>query len=158
MVYRKRLTKQQTLEAEAAVSQVMVMRMTMDKSLTWIKDNYHIELGQSTYSKIKRKIDDNVTARLYEIGKGGFLVQHDKRIKSLETIEMELWKLYHKAWEDKDMKEAHSVLNDIAYIQPYMAAFYESTKAVMEYHHNAMNIENKTQTFDLDRMGDNDII
>ena len=155
---KSRLKRQQILEAEVAVSHCLVMRLSIAESLRWIQERYNLELSRVTFCRLKKKIDDNVTARLYDIAKGGFLVQHEKRIRTLETIEGELWRLYKETLRVGDNKEAHSILNDLAYVQPYLAAFFESTKAVMEYHGNNMSIENKTQSFDLDDIQDNNII
>lgn len=154
----ERLNRQEMREAKIAVAHVMTMRLPSKQALEWIKERYNINMSASSLTRLKRIIDKEVTKNLYSVAKGGFMIQHNERIQSMKTIETELWNLYRHARKIDDYKEAHAVLRDLAYIQPYISAYYEATKAVMEfnYKHEGPFTDDRANPFDLDSMGPDD--
>jgi hypothetical protein len=72
-------------DKESAVVAIMRMRLTIEQSLKYMKDGGY-NISQSTYSRIKRKVQSAKLQRLYHIAKIGFEDQHLERIDNCELI------------------------------------------------------------------------
>ena len=70
---------------------------------------------------------------MYEIGKIGFVHQHIERIDQLELIQREMWMLYD---QEKEPRHKAAILEKIANVQPYLSAYYEATKMVIQESHS----------------------
>lgn len=105
------------------------MRLTIQQSLEYMKD-VGFQMSQATYSRIKCKLQNDKLKRLYNIAKYGFQDQHLERVEQLELIQKLMWDDYHKC---VDPFKRTCILEKIANIQPYLSAYYEATKDVMEH-------------------------
>ena len=67
--------------------------------------------------------------RLYLMAKVGFVDQHLDKIDKLECIEKEMWKKYR---ECKDPYKGVEILTQIANLQPFLSAYYDSIRYVIK--------------------------
>jgi hypothetical protein len=95
-------------------------------------------ISQATYSRMKRKLQDQKLSRLYHIAKIGFSDNHLATIDKLELIEQLMWKDHS---ECKDPFKRACIKEKIANIQPYLSAYYEATKDIMENTKDVKTIE-----------------
>jgi hypothetical protein len=65
---------------------------------------------------------------LYNIAKIGFVAQHLEKIDKLELIEKKMWEEFYK--ESSPYKRV-DILVQIANIQPFLSACYDSTRYVI---------------------------
>ena len=67
--------------------------------------------------------------RLNLMAKVGFVDQHLDKIDKLEVIEKEMWKKYR---ECKDPYKGVEILTQIANLQPFLSAYYDSIRYVIK--------------------------
>jgi hypothetical protein len=115
----------------------MRMRLTIQQSLEYMNDA-GFPVSQATYCRMKRKLQNQKLERLYNIAKYGFEDGHLERIDQLELIQKLMWKDYH---ECKDPFKRSCILEKIANIQPYLSAYYESTKDIIENQNGPKSIK-----------------
>ena len=97
------------------------------EALAYLRANGR-EMSRMTYYRTKARVEQKKLQRLHEIAKVGFVHQHIERIDQLELIQREMWKNYYL--EKSPLKKV-VILEKIAAVQPYLSAYYESTKMVM---------------------------
>lgn len=125
---KKIVSSQGLSDKESAVVATMRMRLTIEQSLKYMNDvGYNI--SQSTYSRIKRKIQSAKFQRLYHIAKIGFEDQHLDRIDNCELILKLMWENYHDC---KDPFKRVIILEKLANVQPILSSYYDITRAVMK--------------------------
>lgn len=115
-------------DREQLVLHTMRMRLSTLEALAYLKANNN-EMTERNYFYIKKKLEERKLHRLYEIAKIGFVDQHLERIDQLELIQKLMWQNFHL---EQDPYKKNRILKDIAEIQPYLSAYYEATKWVME--------------------------
>jgi hypothetical protein len=115
-------------EKHSAVLATLLMKLTIKQSLSYLKE-HGIEISQSSYCRIKRKLEHEKLRRLYSIGKY-FERSHIDRIEKLRLIESLMWKDVH---ECNDPFKKAKIKQMIASIQPYLSAYEEATKDIIEY-------------------------
>ena len=120
----------------------MRMRLTIRQSLDYMKDAGY-EVSQSTYSRMKNKLQSKKLERLYSIAKYGFQDQHLERIDQLELIQRLMWQDYK---ECKDAFKRSCILEKIANIQPYLSSYYEATKDIIEHKENQKEENNGSES------------
>jgi hypothetical protein len=106
----------------------MRMRLTIEQSLEYMQDA-GFPVSQATYCRIKRKLQNQKLKRLYHIAKIGFTDVHLTAIDNLELVQRLMWQDYHNC---KDPFKRACILEKIANVQPYVSAYYETTKDVIE--------------------------
>ena len=123
-------------DGERAVLATIIMRLSEEEALAYLKGkDYSME--KSTYYTIKGKIRGNTFFRLGDIAKD-YLELHSERIGELEFIRTEMWRNYHM---EKSPYKKVLVLEKIKDIQPFLSAYYEATRYVMEEHATRMSRE-----------------
>jgi hypothetical protein len=127
-------------DTEILVLQTIRMRLKGHESLAYLKANGK-EITLQHYYKIKGHLDANKLKRLHEIGQFGFEDQHLERIDTLEHVQELLWKNYWKVHLNKP-DTALRILREIREIQPYLSAYYEATRHVIEkeYEQGSINL------------------
>lgn len=125
-------------DSQRAVVDTMTMRLTTKQSLDYLKD-HGLEMSESKFFRIKRKVDKMKLKRLYHIAKIGFEEQHLERIHQLELIQRLMWEA-HKEEQSPFRKAA--ILEKIANIQPYLSSYYDATNKVMRNSASANKQEN----------------
>jgi hypothetical protein len=100
--------------------------MEPEEALAYLKEK-GFTLAQRTYYDKRKEIIDSRFDRLSQIAKEGFVDQHLERIQNLEMINEEMWRKY-RAGDYKAM-EALCVIMEL---QPYLSAFYDASKKIME--------------------------
>ena len=132
-------------DTEQLVLQTIRMRLKGKESLAYLKANGK-EITLEHYYRVKGKLDGEKLKRLNEIGQYGFVDQHLERIDNLELIQELLWKNYWRVHLEKP-DTAYRILKEIRELQPYLSAYYEATKHVIQ------KDEPREKTVDLSNLG-----
>jgi hypothetical protein len=115
-------------DRQKAVIETIRMRLTEKQSLAYLKE-MGFEISPKTYYNDKRKVESLKLKRLYHIAQLGFQDQHLERIDTIELCLKLCWQNYN---EEQDPYKKFQMLKDIIIVQPYLSAYYETTKLVME--------------------------
>ena len=115
-------------DRQKAVIEAIRMRLNEEQSLEYLKE-VGFEIGPATYYREKRKIEDLKLKRLYHIAKIGFQDQHLERI---DIYEMGFKMMWQNVLLEKDPYKRNSMIKDILLLQPYLSAYYEATKLVID--------------------------
>ena len=114
-------------DTEKAVVETIRMRLSIEQALRYMKDNGFL-ISRATYFRHKKRLVEKKLQRLYHMANIGFEEQHLERIDGLELIEKKMWEEYNK---EKDPWKRVQILKDIAQVQPYLSAYYDATKYVI---------------------------
>jgi hypothetical protein len=95
--------------------------------LAYLKET-GFEISPKTYYNDKRKVESLKLKRLYYIAQIGFQDQHLERIDNYEIGFKMMWK---NILLEKDPYKCNQMIKDILLLQPYLSAYYESTKLVI---------------------------
>ena len=117
-------------DTENLVMQTARMRLTGKEAVLYMRAR-GTSISLKHYYKVKGKIDSEKLNRLHEIGKYGFVDQHLERIDNLELVQELLWKNYWKVHMVKP-DTALRILREIREVQPYLSAYYEATKHIIQ--------------------------
>jgi hypothetical protein len=115
-------------DRQKAVIETIRMRLTEKQSLAYLKE-MGFEISPKTYYNDKRKVESLKLKRLYHIAQIGFQDQHLERI---DIYEMGFKMMWNNVWLEKDPYKCNSMIKDILLLQPYLSAYYESTKLIVE--------------------------
>mgnify|MGYP003659184314 CR=1 FL=1 len=115
-------------DTETLVLQTIRMRLKGKDALAYLQVHGK-DITLEHYYRVKGKIDSMKLKRLHEIG--GFEDQHLERIDNLELVQELLWKNYWKVHMLKP-DTALRILREIREIQPYLSAYYEATKHIIQ--------------------------
>jgi hypothetical protein len=114
-------------DTEKAVVETMRMRLTTDQALQYLKDN-EFPMSRASYFRHKKKLEQMKLKRLYHIAQIGFQDQHLERIDVYELGFKIMWK---NVLLEKDPYKQNSMIKDILLLQPYLSAYYEATKLII---------------------------
>ena len=115
-------------DTEKAVVETMRMRLTTDQALQYLKDN-EFPMSRASYFRHKKKLEEKKLKRLYEIAKIGFQDQHLDRI---DVYEMGFKMMWQNVLLEKDPYKRNVMIKDILLLQPYLSAYYEATKLIID--------------------------
>ena len=115
-------------DRQKAIIETIRMRLTEKQSLAYLKE-MGFEISPKTYYNDKRKVESLKLKRLYHIAQIGFQDQHLERI---DIYEMGFKMMWNNVLLEKDPYKCNSMIKDILLLQPYLSAYYESTKLVIE--------------------------
>jgi hypothetical protein len=104
------------------------MRLNEKQSLEYLKE-VGFDIGPATYYREKRKVEELKLKRLYHIAQIGFQDQHLERIDNYEMGFKMMWK---NVLLEKDPYKCNQMIKDILLLQPYLSAYYEATKLIIE--------------------------
>ena len=122
------ITSRLLSDRQKAVIETMRMRLTEEQSLAYLKEiGYNI--GPATLYREKRKVESLKLKRLFHIAEIGFEDQHLERI---DIYEMGFKMMWQNVLLEKDPYKSNQMIKDILLLQPYLSAYYESTKLVLE--------------------------
>ena len=125
-------------DTENLVIQTIRMRLTGKEAVSYLQAR-GTRISLKHYYKVKGKLDSEKLSRLHEIGQYGFVDQHLERIDNLELVQELLWKNYWKVHLEKP-DTALRILREIREIQPYLSAYYEATKHIIQKDHGQGSI------------------
>jgi hypothetical protein len=114
-------------ERQKAVIETIRMRLTEQQSLQYLKE-VGFPCSTATFYREKKKVEEMKLKRLYHIASIGFQDQHLDRIDNTELCLKLMWQNYN---EEQDPYKKFQMLKDIILVQPYLSAYYETTKLVM---------------------------
>ena len=104
------------------------MRLTESAALEYLyKQGF--EISPRTYYRIKKEIEQSTHERLNLIASEEFLQQHLERLDTLRTIHDELIENYKR---EQNPTKRSNILMQLAELQQYLAAFYDSTQYIMQ--------------------------
>ena len=115
-------------ERQKAVIETIRMRLNEKQSLEYLKE-IGFDIGPATFYREKRKVEELKLKRLYHIAKIGFQDQHLERI---DIYEMGFKMMWQNVLLEKDPYKRNSMIKDILLLQPYLSAYYEATKLVID--------------------------
>jgi hypothetical protein len=110
------------------IIEVMCLRLKEHEALTYLEER-GFTISHDTYFRMRREVKESANTRLNLIAAEEFSAQHIQRIDTLKTIENELWSCYHS--EQNPSKKAN-ILIQISELQELLAAFYDSSRWVLE--------------------------
>ena len=117
-------------DTEELVLQTVRMRLKGNDAIVFLQA-HGVTISLQHYYKVKGKLDKDKLKRLHEIGQFGFEDQHLDRIDNLELVQELLWKNYWKVHLGKP-DVALRILREIREMQPYLSAYYEATKHIIQ--------------------------
>jgi hypothetical protein len=115
-------------DRQKSVIETIRMRLTERQSLAYLKE-MGFEISPKTYYNDKRKVESLKLKRLYHIAQIGFQDQHLERI---DIYEMGFKMMWQNVLLEKEPYKRNSMIKDILLLQPYMSAYYEATKLVID--------------------------
>jgi hypothetical protein len=115
-------------DRQKAVIETIRMRLTEKQSLAYLKE-MGFDISPKTYYNDKRKVESLKLKRLYHIAQIGFQDQHLERIDNYEIGFKMMWK---NVLLEKDPYKCNQMIKDILLLQPYLSAYYEATKLIVE--------------------------
>ena len=136
-------------DRQKAVIETIRMRLNQKQSLEYLRE-VGFDIGQATFYREKRKVESLKLKRLYHIAKIGFQDQHLERI---DVYEMGFKMMWQNVLLEKDPYKCNSMIKDILLLQPYLSAYYESTKLIVE---KQQQQQNEKQGYDEDEVMIND--
>lgn len=104
------------------------MRLNEKQSLQYLKE-VGFEIGPATYYREKKIVEEMKLKRLYNIARIGFQDQHLDRIDNTELCLKLMWENYNL---EQDPFKRFQMLKDIIMVQPYLSAYYETTKLIFD--------------------------
>ena len=140
-------------DRQKAVIEAMRMRLNEKQSLEYLKE-VGFDIGPATYYREKRQVEQMKLKRLYHIAKIGFQDQHLDRIDNTEFCLKLMWENYHL---EQDPFKRFQMLKDIILVQPYLSAYYETTKLIVEKQQSQEQNNNEIESIDDDDDDDDDI-
>ena len=114
-------------DREKLVLNTKIMRLSEKESLQYLEAHKE-SMSVPTYYRILAHIEGETRKRLYEIAKE-MTALHMERIDELERIKKEMWINYHKESEPRFKVK---ILREIKEMQPYISAYHEATKDILE--------------------------
>ena len=115
-------------DRQKAVIETIRMRLTEKQSLVYLQEvGYDISLR--TYYNDKRKVENLKLKRLYHIAQIGFQDQH---LETIDVYEMGFKMMWQNVLRERDPYKQNSMIKDILLLKPYLSAYYEATKVIVE--------------------------
>jgi hypothetical protein len=114
-------------DRQRAIVECIRMRLNEKQSLIYLKD-LGFEIGPATFYREKRKVESMKLKRLYHIAEIGFQDQH---LETIDQYEMGFKMMWQNVLRERDPYKQNSMIKDIMLLQPYLSAYYESTKLVI---------------------------
>ena len=109
--------------------------ITEKQALAYLKE-VGFEVSDTTWYREKNKVEKLKLKRLYHIAQIGFQDQHLDRIDNTELCLRLMWENYHL---EQDPFKRFQMLKDIILVQPYLSAYYETTKLIVEKQNDKNN-------------------
>ena len=109
------------------------MRLSVKQSLAYLKDAAGFNISDKTFYREKKTVEAMKLQRLYHIAKIGFQDQHLDRIDNTELCLKLMWQNYNL---ENDPFRRFQMLKDIIMVQPYLSAYYETTKLIFDKDNN----------------------
>lgn len=115
-------------ERQRAVLETMRMRLTEKLALAYLKGE-GFEMSDTTLYREKKKLEDIKLKRLYHIAQIGFQDQH---LETIDQYEMGFSMMWQNVLRERDPYKQNSMIRDILMLKPYLSAYYEATKYIVE--------------------------
>ena len=115
-------------DTDKAILETMRMRLSTAHALQYLKDN-EFPLSRASYFRHKKKLEEKKLKRLYEIAKIGFQDQH---LETIDQYEMGFKMMWENVLREQDPYKQNSMINDILLLKPYLSAYYEATKLIID--------------------------
>jgi hypothetical protein len=138
------ITLRTITDRQKVVIETITMRLSTKEALVYLHE-HGFPIKEATYYREKTKLENMKMERLNLMAKVGFVDQHLDKIDKLECIEKEMWKKYR---ECKDPYKGVEILTQIANLQPFLSAYYDSIRYVIksrnrDFSNNSYDTNNK---------------
>jgi hypothetical protein len=117
-----------TTGIEPYIIDCMCMNFDERQALSYLSDKGY-DISRAEYYSLRKEIKESTQQRLNLVASEEFMAQHIERIDMLKTIQKEMWTNYHL---EKNPSKRADILMEIAELQQYLSAFYDSSSYVME--------------------------
>ena len=125
-------------ERTRAVLEAMRMRLTETQSLAYLTE-LGFECSHATLYREKAKLEKMKLQRLYHIVKIGFQDQH---LETIDQYELGFKMMWQNVLREQNPYKQNSMIRDILLLKPYLSAYYEATKLIVE---KQQPIENESE-------------
>ena len=115
-------------DRQKIIIETTIMRLSTKEALVYLQD-HGFPIKEATYYREKSRLEKMKMERLNLMANVGFVDQHLDKIDKLECIEKEMWKKYR---ECKDPYKGVEILTQIANLQPFLSAYYDSIRYVIK--------------------------
>jgi hypothetical protein len=114
-------------DTEKLVLNCKIMRLREKEALAYLKVNGH-EIKERRYYEIKGKLEAEKLKRLH------FYAEHfdDMHLERIETLEWAQKEMVDCAIRESNPLKRVMIIEKIVNLQPYLSAYVEATKEVME--------------------------
>ena len=104
------------------------MHLTEQQSLTYLKE-VGFQCSHATLYREKTKLEKMKLKRLYHIAQIGFQDQH---LETIDQYEMGFKMMWQNVLRERDPYKQNSMIRDILLLKPYLSAYYEATKLIID--------------------------
>lgn len=115
-------------ERALAVLGTMRMRLSETQSLVYLKE-LGFECSHATLYREKTKLEKMKLQRLYHIAKIGFQDQH---LETIDQYELGFKMMWQNVLRESDPFKQNQMIKDILLLKPYLSAYYEATKLIID--------------------------
>ena len=115
-------------DRQRAVIETMRLKLTEKLALAYLKGE-GFEMCAMTWYREKRKLEKMKLQRLYHIAKIGFEDQH---LQTIDELEMSFKMMWQNVLREQDPYKQNTMIKDIIMLKPYLSAYYEATKLVID--------------------------
>jgi len=117
-------------DMEKLVLNCKIMRLKENEALLYLKANGH-EIKERRFYQIKGKLEAEKLKRLH------FYAEHfdDMHLERIETLEWAQKELVDCSVREKDNFKKAGIIEKIVNLQPYLSAYMEATRDVIEGKH-----------------------
>ena len=115
-------------DRQKTVIETIRMRLTEKQSLEYLKE-MGFDISPKTYYNDKRKVESLKLKRLYHIAQIGFQDQH---LETIDQYEMGFKMMWKNVLRETSPYRQNIMIRDILMLKPYLSAYYEATKFIVE--------------------------
>lgn len=109
------------------IIEVMCLRLKEREALSYLEDR-GFKISHDLYYRLRKEVKESTQTRLNSIALD-FSAQHLERLGTLKTVHNELWNNYHA---EQNPTNKAKILMQISELQELLAAFYDSSRWVLE--------------------------
>jgi hydrogenase maturation factor HypF (carbamoyltransferase family) len=115
-------------DRQQVVIETMRLRLSEKQALVYLKSQ-GFDIHPATYYRDKAKVEKTKLQRLYQIAAVGFEDQH---LETIEELKLAFKMLWANVLRERDPYRQSSMIKDLIMLKPYLSAYHEATKLIIE--------------------------
>ena len=115
-------------ERQRAVLETIRMKLSERQALSYLKE-VGFEMSDTTWYREKNKLEKMKLKRLFHIAQIGFQDQH---LETIDQYELGFKLMWQNVLRERDPYKQNSMIKDILLLKPYLSAYYEATKLIID--------------------------